>query len=348
VRDRPPSREKAFVLAQLAYRAASVRDPAWEQYAAEALAMVEGLGLDDLRAQVLTVIGTARTQTGQPGGIDALEQAVDVADAIDSSASIRARLNLAAELQIRGDLQGAFDVQVDARRDAERFGVRESIRHLQSELVWWWYWRGRWDESVREADAFLAEVEAGDPHAVGEIVCPLLRAHIRLARDDLAAAISDGEQAVKAARRWSTWGNLETALAGLARVLLAAGRSDEAEALVTEVLEAGLNPYSLPDLAVVLVALDRGDKLPAPPRPSPWADAARAFTTGDYIGAADLYARIGSLSDEGDARLRSGEEDQVSRALEFYRSVGATRYIREGEALLAASAAKRSSGATGA
>ena len=30
--------------------------------------------------------------------------------------------------------------------------------------------------------------------------------------------------------------------------------------------------------------------------------------------------------------------DQVRRALDFYRSVGATRYIREGEALLAATA----------
>ena len=54
--------------------------------------------------------------------------------------------------------------------------------------------------------------------------------------------------------------------------------------------------------------------------------------------AADVYAGIGSLPDEADARLRSGREDQVRRALDFYRSVGATRYIREGKALLAESA----------
>ena len=47
---------------------------------------------------------------------------------------------------------------------------------------------------------------------------------------------------------------------------------------------------------------------------------------------------MGSLPDEADARLRSGIEAEVLRALEFYRSVGATRYIRDGEALLAASA----------
>ena len=59
---------------------------------------------------------------------------------------------------------------------------------------------------------------------------------------------------------------------------------------------------------------------------------------GDCIGAAELYAEIGSVPYEADARLRSGRADQVRRALDFYRWVGATRYIREGEALLAATA----------
>jgi hypothetical protein len=208
--------------------------------------------------------------------------------------------------------------------------------------MWEWYWRGLWNESRREADAFLAEVDAGDHHPVGEIFCHHLRAHIRLARDDLAGAIADGEQAVRAAREWPTWGFLAAALAGFGRVLLAAGRSRDADALVTEVLESGLNPYAWPDLAVSLVALDRGDDITAvtdlSPRRSGWLDAAKAFTAGDYVGAADVYAEIGSLPDEADARLRSGIESEVGRALEFYRSVGATRYIREGETLLAASA----------
>jgi hypothetical protein len=37
-------------------------------------------------------------------------------------------------------------------------------------------------------------------------------------------------------------------------------------------------------------------------------------------------------------RLKSGTEPDVRAALEFYRGVRATRYVREGEALLAASA----------
>jgi class 3 adenylate cyclase/tetratricopeptide (TPR) repeat protein len=348
VRDRPPSRSKAFVLSQVAYRAASVGDPGWEQHAEQALAMAEDLGLEDLRALVLVTIGTARSMgtarstVDVQRGIEALEQAVEVADAIDSLVSVRARINLAAQLQTQGELQPCFDVQAKARSDAERFGIREPIVHLRSELVWELYWRGLWDESIREANVCLAEIEAGNQHPVAEIFLPYVRARIRLARDDLAGGISDGEHAVRAARKWPTWGNLGTTLAGLARLLLAAGRSGDAETLVTEVGEIGLNSYGWPDLSVALVDLGRGDDLAwetySSPGPSAWPDAAKAFVSGDYVGAADLYARIGSLPDEADARLRSGTESEVRRALDFYRSVGATRYIREGESLLAASA----------
>jgi hypothetical protein len=59
--------------------------------------------------------------------------------------------------------------------------------------------------------------------------------------------------------------------------------------------------------------------------------------------------RVGSLPDEARARLgaaerlvadgRRAEPDvQLDKVLAFYRSVDATRYIREGEALLAVSA----------
>jgi len=58
---------------------------------------------------------------------------------------------------------------------------------------------------------------------------------------------------------------------------------------------------------------------------------------------------MGAARSEALARLRAAErlvrdgrraeaDEQLQRALAFYRSVGATRYVREGEALLAASA----------
>jgi hypothetical protein len=342
VRDRPPSRSKALVLARLAYRAASIEDRAWREHANEALAMTESLGLEELRAAVLIAIGTATAL--QPGAIEALEQAVEVTDAIDSPESIRARINLAAELQAQGDIQRGFELHAQARSDAQRFGVLEAIQHLRSELVWEEYWRGNWEECCREADALRAELEAdeGPSAPVSRIFTPFVQALIRLARDDLAGALGDSEQAVRLARRWPTWGNLGSVVAGSARVQLSAGRTREAEAQLSETLDIGLNIYGLPHLAVTLVLLDRGDDFRVvadrSPGPSAWLDAATAFVGGDYVGAADIYAEIGSLPDEADARLRSGIESEVLRALEFYRSVGATRYIREAESLLAASA----------
>jgi hypothetical protein len=47
---------------------------------------------------------------------------------------------------------------------------------------------------------------------------------------------------------------------------------------------------------------------------------------------------MGNVADEAYARLRSGRDHEVRRALEFYRSVGATRFIEQGESMLAASA----------
>ena len=80
-----------------------------------------------------------------------------------------------------------------------------------------------------------------------------------------------------------------------------------------------------------------------------WTDAAVAILDGDFERAAELFVRIGSLPDEARARLAAAEQlaadrrgaeadGQLKKALAFYRSVGATGYVREGETLLAATA----------
>ena len=90
-------------------------------------------------------------------------------------------------------------------------------------------------------------------------------------------------------------------------------------------------------------------RLPGRDGPTRWLDAARAYAVGDLAEAAEIYAEIGSLPDEAFARLRTAEtlvshgtrshaDAQLLRALAFYRSVAATAYVLEGEALVAASA----------
>src|SRR5262249_46323256 len=80
----------------------------------------------------------------------------------------------------------------------------------------------------------------------------------------------------------------------------------------------------------------------------PWVRAAIAYAEGKPTKAADICAEMGAVSEEAFDRLaaarqladesRHGEADeQLRRALGFYRSVGATRYLRESEVLLTAS-----------
>ena len=85
------------------------------------------------------------------------------------------------------------------------------------------------------------------------------------------------------------------------------------------------------------------------PFKSPWLRAALAVASRDFRAAADILGGIGVVSHEAFFRLRAAEQlvaegrraeagEQLRPALAFYRGVGATRYVRDGEALLAATA----------
>jgi hypothetical protein len=107
------------------------------------------------------------------------------------------------------------------------------------------------------------------------------------------------------------------------------------------------------DAAVALAALGRGPELARLVEKAtvktPWRRAAAVYAAGDFQAAADEYSAIGALPEEANARLRAAEvlvregrraeaDGELKRSLAFWRSVGATAYVREGEALMAASA----------
>ncbi len=80
-----------------------------------------------------------------------------------------------------------------------------------------------------------------------------------------------------------------------------------------------------------------------------WVRAAASFAAGDLRRAADICGVMGAVTEEARDRLwlaeslikqnRRAEADiELQRALAFYRSVGATRYVLEAETLLAVSA----------
>jgi hypothetical protein len=126
--------------------------------------------------------------------------------------------------------------------------------------------------------------------------------------------------------------------------MLAAGRADEAHALVQELL-AGLGDKLLKpnlgiDLPVSLLALGQpATALDAVTVPSRWLDAAKAYLQEDPQRAAAIYAQIGSRPDEAYARLEAARRlparlgaRELDAAAAFFQEVGATAYLSEAEA----------------
>jgi hypothetical protein len=83
------------------------------------------------------------------------------------------------------------------------------------------------------------------------------------------------------------------------------------------------------------------------PLTTPWRDAALAIGNGDLAGAAEIMERTGARTLEAAVRLRAAQAAaaegrrpdaarQLAPALAYFREVGASAYVVEAEALLAA------------
>jgi hypothetical protein len=187
-------------------------------------------------------------------------------------------------------------------------------------------------------------VEAGALHYL-ESNTRVIRALIRLARDERDAATADALLAEQLALDVKDPQALLPALGCRLRVEFELGRIDSAAALAAALLEHQAEPAPIPpgtELAWTAARLGTTDAvrewIGGIPLRSAWNEAALAILNGDLAAAADRFREIGSLADEAYARLRAGEAGdraQLERALAFYRSVGALRYIRQGEELLA-------------
>jgi class 3 adenylate cyclase/tetratricopeptide (TPR) repeat protein len=354
-----PSRARALALVSLANSLLD-RGDAEEaiQVGREALAIANELGLDELRGRALNYLGCARFESGDWDGVADLEEAIAVTVEANSPYSVAAYRNLGNVLFALGEPTRALELKAMGRKAAERLGLAGELRRFPAEQVIDAYFQGRWDVVRRGADQFIAESQAGSRHFM-ESACLVVRGRIGLACGDRDGALQDAAAALQFARQASEPQALQPALGFHARVLLAAGRTNEAGAEASELLvmlakeRAVLaeNDWSS-DLAIVLQALGRGAELAqfaARTTPTPWLQAATAFATGEFDRAADLYAQIGSLPDEAFARLcwatqlvaaghPAEAKAQLERCLAFYRAAGATAYLRDGEVLLGISA----------
>jgi class 3 adenylate cyclase/tetratricopeptide (TPR) repeat protein len=353
----PVSHQKLFVVSQVArFLVLAGRNRDGFELAEQAIAMAEELDDRELLADALNTRGTARTDFGDLDSITDLERSLELALEINSWRAGRSYVNLGFTLaDTVGDTSRAEVVTREGLVFAERLGLRLSLRWFHGNLAELLFERGLWNEAVRIAEE---EIDDPEPHYT-QPMCRRTRALVRLSRGDEEGALADVEASISQSRAIRDPQDLFPALAVQAWIHAVTGDTVRAEAALAEfererrTIAGRESGMWIVLLAFALLELGRegdlvalGDELTPP---TPWQKAALAIARGDLVDAADVLQATGATTFEAYARLRAAGRlaaegrraeaaAQLAGAVSFYRAVGASRYIREGETLLAASA----------
>ena len=308
----------------------------------EALDMAETLGLDELRANLLSTIGTAMSNSEPGAGDEMLREALAIATPLNSVEGPRALNNLAVSAYYQARVSREHDLVLESRAAAERVGSDNLVRFADGNLCFTFYALGEWDESLRRCEAFIAECEAGSAHA-SESLAQSTRAHILLGRDKLDLAMQG------CSRNMELWGGPETGRGAVGANLLAArmslelGRLDDARAGVLRAFEKTDGSSTPHAISFVLLAeplglSDRLDELLERVGCGPWLEMARLMAGGEPAEAARRIDEAGFRSLGAQVRLHSHDDRELGKAVDFFASVGATRYLARAESQLAAMA----------
>jgi class 3 adenylate cyclase/tetratricopeptide (TPR) repeat protein len=356
----PPSRVHANVLSNASRYAmlADRNEPAVELGRA-ALRMAEELGLDDIRAHALNTVGAARVFLGDAAGVDDLLESIELATRMSSIPDvIRGYNNIGTVTMLLGRCREAAEATAESIRIAEHYGHHGvALWGSGGPTIGPHYQQGRWDEAVDTANAFLAK--AGDQHYQSGSAYAF-RGLVRVGRGDDAGAAEDADRAVDLARRV---GDPQAHLPVIAMggvIFWSTGEAVRAEELLDELLreldrlpQIGFAGIELHGVAWVARQFSREAEVEARAAresfQSPWVRAGRAVAAGDMDGAVAIFAEVGAPAQEAFYRLQAAErlvaegrraeaDRHLRPALAFYRAVGAARFVREGETLLAATA----------
>jgi hypothetical protein len=317
--------------------------------------MADRLGLEDERARALNTLGTARAGSGDADGVGLIEESIDAARNLHTTELIRGLNNLSHHRIHRGELSAAEPLIEEMNAVARRFGYRNWITWAEDKKLALSYFLGRWNDAQALADELIGEVDDGTPHYLEGEWC-MYRSRMRLARGKHSEAIDDARRGLEAAREAGDAQILGPLLAWNARLT---DSPAQAQPLYDEFVELWVESGSIlgaatgvPDAAAVSVMLGREEQFVATTKAiggGPWLGAAVAYAGGELVRAAEIFSEIGALPEEAQARLeaatqlvragrRAEAEPELQQSLAFWRSVGAAGYVREGEALLAASA----------
>jgi tetratricopeptide (TPR) repeat protein len=327
------------------------------EMAARALSMADAVDSDELRVHALETIGIAKLYQGRPGGRDDLEAALAIATSVRSPRLSGLTSNLAVLAFREMRYRRAHELTVEALRIAKQLGDAARVRlgraHMASDQLI----LGDWDEAMRNADAFIAECEAG---AASDSECDLRgdRAIVRAARGDLDGANDDALRALDLARAQGSPQDVLPALSMAILVFEETGSDGDLGVLSSELVElAERNAHEAPwslglGFPCSRVAGRHAESvrrvLDAAPD-SPYKPLVLACLDGDFARAADMFEEAGSPTWEARLRLRAAEalaeagrrdesRTQARLALAFHRKVGANRYIERERQLLEGSA----------
>ena len=325
--------------------------------ATEALEVADALEVQELQAHSLATIGLAKTYLGDPTGPQDEVRALEIAVAANSPVAGSIANNVAVQAFFSFEFRRGAELYEEGLRIAERLGDASGARWLRAQVAQAALMLGRWDEALRMLDEFIRECEAGSPHYM-ESTARRERARILEARGNLASALAENLEALSLARAINDPQELLPNLGAVTLAFDVRGRMDEARAHAEELIGiARLHPEDAGlglsfDFLLARVALEHDPELRkildmgSFPR---WKSLGFACLDGDFVRAADTWAEGGSPTWEARLRLRAAEgliesgrrtegAEQLEKALEFYRSVGATFYINRAEQLLAKTA----------
>jgi class 3 adenylate cyclase/tetratricopeptide (TPR) repeat protein len=346
---------KMRVLAELA-RFAALADE-YERAAAladEALPIAEALGDDVMCAHVLNSRGISRLGVASKEGLADLERSRELARPNGGPEYLRACGNLASMLAAEGELARAYELHVEALAVAREIGYEEPTRWLRTEIAFDFSYAGEWDEAIRVVDELIPEFERS-PFWI-EPQTRVCRARIVFARGAIEEARAETARSVERARIGRLFQSVNDPMGFAARMHAELGELDAAGAIFDELLDIWAETQgatvaeAVPELWYAAWCTGREERL----RPFvesgltlPWITAAAALLRRDFTEAARILDGIGARPSAALARLwgaewlrgegRLAEADVLLEAsLAFWRSVGATRYVRQGELLLAA------------
>ncbi len=314
----------------------------------EALAMADELGLQELRANILSSSGSQRAMDGDRRGFDDMEESIRIFEELKTADAQRPYNNLADGYYNLGDLSKAAAATERMKEAWKRYASVDWLRWADSQEFRLWYMTGRWDEALALAARWIADAQAGPGHYL-EPVWRFYRARIRLARGDRAGALEDGSRSLASARSAADPQMVIPATAYQSRLLWALG-DDGAEELALALVDVcrraplGISHDWFPEIALVLSGLDRTSELEAVaesvPTPTPWRNAGLALGRDDLLGAAAIFRRMGARPLEAEAlvlAVKTGFDADLGAAIEFFQEVGASADLAEAESLLARS-----------